>query len=201
MKKLFTVTALIVLAVISAGAQTVWKADRGHSQVGFTVIHMLVSEVEGRFTDFDATVTQPDTSFTSATVEATIKTASVNTDNEYRDKDLRSDNFFNADSFPLITFKSTKIERTGKDLYNVTGDLTIRNITRPVVLATRYRGAVVTKRGTKSGFKAMTTIDRFEFGTKWNRAIETGELVVSKDVEVTLQFEFNKVEPEVKESK
>ena len=201
MKKFIMVAAHVASVAVSAGAQAVWKVDKGHSNVGFTVTHMLVSEVQGRFTDFDVTVTLPGDDFTAAAVEATIKTASVTTDNDYRDRDLRSDNFFNADTFPVITFKSTKIEKTGKDTYNVTGDLTIRNVTKPVVLATIYRGEITTKRGAKSGFKATTTIDRFDYGVKWDRTLDTGGLVVGKEVEIMLLLEFNKVQPESKEPK
>ena len=132
-----------------------------------------------------------------AQISATIKTASVNTDSEFRDKHLRSDEFFNADSFPVMTFVSTGVEKAG-DRYKITGNLTMRDITKPVVLDAKYNGQVTSGGGTKAGFKATTTIDRFEFGTKWNKAIETGGLIVGKNVEITLLLELNKVTGEQK---
>ncbi len=96
-----------------------------------------------------------------------------------------------------MKFASTKIEKTGPNTFNITGDLTIRDITKPVVLDTKYNGQVTDPRGnTKAGFKATTTIDRFEFGTKWNKAIEAGSLVVGKNVDITLLLELNKQSPE-----
>ncbi|MBI3365352.1 MAG: polyisoprenoid-binding protein, partial [Ignavibacteriae bacterium] len=183
MKTLTVLLFALLVAVGSLTAQTTWKGDKAHSRVEFTVTHLLISEVTGRFTDFDATLEQGADDFSGSKVQATIRTASVNTDNEFRDKDLRSDNFFNADSFPTITFKSTKFEKTGKDTYLITGDLTIRNITKSVVLNAVLKGQYSDSKGhAKAGFKATTTIDRFEFGIKWNRTIETGGLVASKEV-------------------
>ena len=195
------ITAMIIAALVmvaGATSQTTWNGDRTHSSVKFTVTHMLISEVEGRFTDFSVKLQQPkDADFTGSTLEATIKTASINTDSEGRDRHLRSDDFFNADSFPEITFKSTVFEKTGKDTYKITGNLRMRDSIKPVVLDAKFGGQITDKQGnTKAGFKATTTIDRFEFGTKWAAAIEAGGLVVGKDVVVTLLMEFNKQKPE-----
>ena len=194
-----TFTTLLFAVLVAAGsltAQTMWKGDKSHSRVEFTVTHMLVSEVTGRFTDFDVMLEQGADDFSGSKIQATIKVASVSTDNEYRDKHLRSDDFFNADSFPTMTFKSTKFEKTGKDSYLITGDLTIRNVTKSVVLVTVLKGRYSDSKGNaKVGFKATTTIDRFEFGTKWDKTIEAGGLVVSKEVDIKLLFEFNKQVP------
>ncbi len=188
------VTMLVFAGVITIHAQgTKWKADRAHSQVKFSVSHMVVAEVTGRFKDFDVTLVQGADDFSGSTLEAVIKTGSVDTDNEMRDKHLRSDDFFNADKYPEITFKSTSFEKTGKDTYKVTGNLTIRDVTRQVVLDTKYNGSVTDPMGnTKAGFRATTTIDRFDYGVKWNRTIETGGLVAGKDIEITLLMELGK---------
>ncbi len=189
----------LLIAAGSLTAQTIWKSDKAHSRVEFTVTHMLVSEVTGRFTDFEATLEQGTEDFSGSKVQATIKVPSVTTDNEYRDKHLRSDDFFNADSFPTMTFKSTKFEKTGKDTYLIGGNLTMRDVTKPITLVAILKGRYNDSKGTsKIGFKATTTIDRFEFGTKWNKALETGGLIVSKDVDIKLLFEFNKEVPEAK---
>lgn len=194
MRRMQLLIAVFVAASIQLHAQTVWKADKAHSSVRFSVIHLVISEVTGRFTDFDATLDQKtNDDFSGSTVSATIKTASVNTDNDYRDKHLRSDDFFNADSFPTITFKSVSFEKTGENTYAITGPLTIRDSTKNVVLNAKFNGQVTDKRGNVHiGFKAMTTIDRFAFGTKWNAAMESGSLVVSRDVDITLTLEFLK---------
>ena len=177
-----------------ANAQTsLWVVDKAHSTVNFSVSHMVVAEVTGRFKDFDAKVTQTGDSFSDSYVEAVIKTASIATDNERRDSHLRSDDFFNAEKYPEITFKSTSVKKTGKNTYNITGNLTIRDVTKPVVLNALYRGEIKDPRGNvKRGVKATTTINRFDFGTKWNAAMESGSLIAGEDVEITLLMEFAK---------
>lgn len=188
-----TLLALMMIAFASANAQTKWTLDKSHSNVNFTVSHMVFSEVTGSFTEFDATITNANDDFAGASITATIKTASINTNNERRDNHLRSNDFLNAEKFPEITFKSTKIEKTGNDSYKITGDLTIRDVKKSVVLDTKFRGTVQDPWGnTKSAFKATTTIDRFEFGTTWNKTIETGGLVAGREVEVTLLLQFAK---------
>jgi polyisoprenoid-binding protein YceI len=185
--------ALLAGAVGSSSSQTVWKTDKSHSNVKFTVSHLVVSEVSGRFKDFDATLMNTKDDFSDMQIEATIKTGSVDTDNEKRDKHLRSEDFFNAEKYPDIKFKSNKVEKAGSDMFTITGDLTIRNITKPVVLNTKFGGTVKDPWGnTKAGFRATTMIDRFEWDVKWSKAVEAGGLVVGKDVEITLLFEFAK---------
>jgi polyisoprenoid-binding protein YceI len=191
---------LFLAAAFTAGLTwsqpATWKADKAHSQVKFSVNHLVIAEVTGRFKEFDVTLRHSKDDLTDAEIEATIKTASIDTDNEGRDKHLRSDDFLNAEKFPEIRFKSTSVEKTGKDTYRITGTLTIRDVTKPVVLETRYNGQVKDSRGNeKAGFKATTTIDRFVFGVKWDRAIETGGLVAGKDVEITLLMELGKEKP------
>lgn len=184
--------AVAALMLSTTSAQTNWKVDKSHSNVDFTVTHLVISEVRGSFKDFDATFASEKADFTDMKLNATIKTASVFTDNERRDNHLRSNDFFNADSFPNITFKSTSVKKTGNDTYEILGDLTIRNITKPVVLATKYKGSVEAFGGSRVAFKATTSIDRFEFGTIWDKKIETGGLVVGKEVNITLSMAFVK---------
>ena len=197
-----TTNAIILTLLLSTSVlfgQSTWKADKVHSRVNFTVNHMVISEVTGRFNDFDATLVASKDDFSDAKIEATIKTGTIDTDNEGRDKHLRSDDFFNSEKFPNMTFKSTRIERTGNGTYKITGDLTIRDVTKPVVLETKFNGIVNDPWGNvRAGFKATTTIDRFEFGVKWNKTIESGGLIVGRNVDVTLLFEFNKQNPEGK---
>lgn len=180
-------------ATMSVGQAATWQLDKAHSQVKFSVAHLVIAEVTGVFKDFDVSFSSAKDDFTDATIEATIKTASIDTGVEARDKHVRADDFLNVEKYPDMKFKSTKIEKTGTDAYKITGDLTIRDVTKSVVLDTKYKGSVKDPWGNeKMAFRASTTIDRFEFGTKWNKAVETGGLVASREVEITLLMEFSK---------
>jgi polyisoprenoid-binding protein YceI len=131
-----------------------------------------MSRVRGTFRDWKGTVTMPDPArWETASIDVEIQTASVFTDNERRDADLRSSNFFAADSFPTITFTSTRIERTG-DAAKIYGNLTIRGVTKPVVLDGRFLGLQSATGGQRLGFEASTTVNRLDYGVKWNRAVE-----------------------------
>ncbi|MDL1893147.1 polyisoprenoid-binding protein [Sphingobacteriales bacterium CHB3] len=186
-----TILALLVFAAFSVQAQTKWTLDKSHSNVNFAVGHMVFSEVTGLFREFDATLVASKDDLTDAKIEATIKTASIDTQNERRDNHLRSDDFLNAEKFPEIKFVSTKVEKTGEKSYTITGNLTIRDVTKPVVLDTEFRGTVNDPWGNiKYGFKATTKIDRFEFGTTWNKALEAGGLVAGREIEITLLMQF-----------
>lgn len=184
---------LLLIATSSVMTASSWKMDKAHSMVNFSVAHLVISEVTGNFTDFDVTMSASKDDLSDAWIETTIKTASINTDNEKRDGHLKSDDFLNAEKFPDIRFKSLSMEKTGEDTYRLTGSLTIRDVTKTVVLDTKYRGTIKDPWGnTKVAFKATTTIKRFDYGLKWNAAVETGGLVAGEDVEITLIMEFAK---------
>jgi len=191
MKKLIqtTVALLFISATLFAQTQT-WKADKVHSKVGFSVSHLVVSEVEGKFADYEATVTT-DGKGKLEKVEAVIKVASINTDNEDRDKHLKSDDFFSTEKFPEITFVSKSIKATGKNGYKITGDFTMRGVTKTVTLNAKFNGEIKDPWGNiKSGWSATTTINRFDYGLSWSKAVETGGLVVGKDVDISLKLEL-----------
>ncbi len=197
MKRIQPIIIAVLFIAPALFGQAVWKSDKPHSQMRFTVTHMVISEVSGRFDDFEITVTQPDSDFTGSSVEATAKTASLNTDNEGRDKHLKSDDFFNAGKFPVISFKSTSFEKTGDDTYKLAGLLTIRDSTKPVVFDVKLSGVLKdAKGGARAGFKATTTINRFDYGVKWNKTLESGGLIVSKDVRITMDVELVKQVPQ-----
>ena len=180
----------LLLLTGSVFAQTNWAADKSHSKIGFNVTHMVVAEVEGKFNDFEVKVVSPADDFNGADVEFTAKTASVDTDNERRDGDLKSDNFFNAEKFPEIKFKGKLVKENGK--YLLKGDFTMRDVTKPVVFDVTYGGTINTGRAIKAGFKVNGTVKRFEYGLKWNAALETGNLVVADDVQIICKIELNK---------
>ena len=194
MNRFVMLLATIALGAAMSAAQTpIWKLDKSHSQVKFSVTHMVISEVTGVFKEFDVTFTSVGDDFTDATIDATIKAASIETGNESRDKHVRSDEFLNAEKFPEIKFKSTKVEKSGENNYKIAGDLTIRDITKSVTLDTKYKGSIKDMRGNPVvAFKATTTVDRFEFGTTWDKIVDGGGLVVGRDVEITLLMEFRK---------
>ena len=182
---------VLTLALNSTVAQTKWTVDKTHTNVKFAVTHMVVAEVEGNFKVFDGTLEHTKADFSDAKVNFTVDVRSVNTDNERRDNHLKSPDFFNAQTDSLMTFTSTGIKVLGGNKYEMAGNLTIRNITKPVVFQVTYGGTVKTQQGAKAGFKARTTINRFDYNLKWDRATESGELVVSKDVDITLNVELN----------
>ena len=183
----------VVCLAVSISKAASWKMDKAHSQVKFSVAHLVISEVTGVFHDFDVTLTADKPDFSDAQVDATIQTSSIDTGIPNRDKHLRSNDFLNAEKFPLMTFKSTGIEKAGENTYRITGFLTIRDSTKSVVLDTQYTGTVKGLGGNlTAAFKATTTINRFDFGANWNKTIETGGLIAGKDVEITLLMEFTK---------
>lgn len=191
MKKLILATAALLLVSASSFAQTqTWKPDKVHSKVGFSVSHLVVSEVEGKFSDYDVTLTT-DAKGKLKKVDAVIKVASITTDNVDRDKHLKSDDFFAVEKYPELTFVSKSIKASGKNGYKVTGDLTMRGVTKSVTLNTKFNGQIKDPWGnTKSGWVATTTVNRFDYGLQWNNAIEAGGLVVGKDVDISLKLEF-----------
>lgn len=192
MHRLLLSTILLFGSSVAVFAQSPWTFDKSHSNVKFSVRHMVISDVEGSFKDVDVAFTADKEDFSDAVLEATIKTASISTDNERRDNHLKSDDFFNAEQFPTITFKSTKFEKTGATTYKIYGDLTIRDVKKPVVFEAVNGGTLKTQRGTVSGWKATLTINRFDYNLKWDRAIETGGLVVGPDVTITVNAQVRK---------
>lgn len=189
MKKTISAFCLLLIAV-NVFAQTKWTTDPAHTSVHFTVTHMMISEVEGKFTSFSGTMTSSKPDFTDAQIDFTADVSSINTDNQMRDNHLKSKDFFAADSFPQIKFKSTSIKKISDKKYILEGDLTIRDVTKPVKFDVTYGGTINDGFGnTRAGFKAETTINRFDYHLNWNKLVEAGS-VVSSDVHVTVTAEF-----------
>jgi len=189
MKKLNTLVVALLVAGASM-AQTSWSIDKAHSKIGFNAKHLVVSEVEGYFKDYDAKVTSTADDFAGSTVEFTAKTASVFTDNEKRDGHLKSDDFFNAEKFPELKFTGNLVKENGK--YLLKGNLTIRDVTKPVTLDVTYGGRVKAFGGERAGFKITGKILRKEYGLKFNAALEGGGLVVSDEIEINVKVELSK---------
>ncbi len=192
MRKLILGAALLVLVASLAVAQS-WKVDPAHSKVEFAVTYLMLSEVTGRFSAYDVEFTQGGEDFSGSAVRARIKVASVNTDNEKRDAHLRADDFFNAEKYPEMVFKSTSFEKSGDNAYRIAGDLTIRDVTRPIVLDAKYLGTTKDAWGnTRVGFKATAEINRMDYGVRWNKSLDSGGTVVSENVEITLVIQLTK---------
>lgn len=167
-----------------------YEVDPSHTQVMFKVRHMGVSTVTGRFNRFAATFAYDPADPGSSWVTATIDAATIDTDNDRRDRHLRSADFFAADSYPTLTFQSTSVEAADEGRLRVTGDLSIRGVTRPVVLDVVLEGATTGEGGQPiTGWTAETTINRKDYGLLWNRLTEAGGWVVGDDVRIVLEVE------------
>ena len=169
---------------------TEWNIDTTHTQIGFAVRHMVVSKVRGRFAKFSGSVALDEGDLTRSVVEATIDASSIDTGTPQRDDHLRSADFFDVEHFPEIRFLSTHIEKVAGDRYQMTGELTVRDVTRPITLETEYGGRGKDPWGNERvGFTAKGALDRKDFGLKWNQALETGGVLVSDRVELELEVQ------------
>ncbi len=170
-----------------------WSVDPMHTQVEFSARHMGLMTVKGHFTGVRVAIDLNDDDFTASSVQATIDARTLITNDQRRDTHLKSPDFLNIEQFPTITFKSSRIERAAHDQYKMTGDLTIRNVTRPVTLDVVYSGQAKDPMGSlHAGFSAYTTINRKDWGLTWNVALETGGLLVSEEVKLALEVEVVK---------
>ena len=193
MAKLRLAAILAVMSLMTINAQTKWTVDKAHSKVQFTVTHLVISEVTGEFKSFDATVESSKDDFTDAKIDFSADVSSISTDNDARDKHLKSDDFFNAEKFPKLTFKGKSFTKVGDKNYKLVGDLTIRDVTKEVSLDVVYNGSIKDPWGNiKAGFKIKGEINRFDYNLKWNALIEAGGAVVSKTVEMTVNLELQK---------
>jgi polyisoprenoid-binding protein YceI len=189
MKKtiLFVSAALFCLSIF---AQSTWTNDKMHSKLGFTITHLMVSDVDGIFKDFTCTITASKPDFSDAKFQLTVNTASVNTDVEYRDNDLKSANFFDVAKFPTMTFTSTDITTVSTNHYKLSGNLTLHGVTKPVTMDLWYRGTVTNPMSKKddAGFKVSGVIKRSDF----NFAPQAASTMLSDEVTITANGEFAK---------
>ncbi|MEO8033349.1 MAG: YceI family protein [Acidobacteriota bacterium] len=190
--KLKTFALVSILAVAPVFADT-YTVDKTHSEATFKVRHMM-SKVSGKFDDFSGTVKGDPKTPGSSSVEFTIKTASINTGTADRDKHLRSAEFFDAEKYPEITFKSTSIKATSKkNVFSVTGNLTMRGVTKTITLPVEFLGTGKDPWGNeKAGFSLDTTLNRKDYGINWNKALDNGGMLVSDDVAISINIESMK---------
>jgi len=170
-----------------------WQIDSAHSEINFTVRHMMISNVRGRFEKFTGSVNLDEQTPANSTVDVIIDTTSINTREEKRDAHLRSPDFFNVEQYPSMSFKSTRVEVLDENHGRLHGDLTIRGVTGPVVLDVEYAGMSKSPWGTTSaGFTASTRINRKDWGLEWNVALETGGWLVGDEIKIDIDLELVK---------
>ncbi len=175
-----------------------WQIDGSHSAVEFAVKHMMVSRTKGRFAKFDGQIELDEQNLAGSSVAVVIDVASIDTNDEKRDEHLRGADFFDAATYPKITFTSTNITQKGGDKFEVLGDLTIKDVTEQVVLKVEAQGAGTSPWGQQvAGYEASTSINRKDFGLTWNVALETGGFLVGDEIKINLDVELTKQAAEV----
>lgn len=186
MKKQFLL--LMLAGSMSVSAQSTWKSDKAHSNMNFTVSHLVISEVTGNFNDFEIEALADDT-FSKPSFTAAIQTASIDTGNERRDGDLKGDNFFDAEKFPTISFKSSSLEKTGENTFKLGGDLTMHGVTKPVTLDGKLNGIITDQRSQKlkAGLKFTGTVSRSEFGVGGDMVPVGDEVIITINTEMAQQ--------------
>jgi len=192
MKKIIYSLFLILSVLANLNAQTKWIADKSHSKIQFNVTHLVISEVAGMFKSFDINVQSSKDDFSDANIDFTADVASIYTDNDRRDAHLKSDDFFNAEKFPKMIFKGKSFKKVEGNNFKLTGDLTIRDITKEVTLDVVYNGTVQAWGKTVAGFKIKGAINRFDYNLKWNTILEAGGAVVAKTVYINIDLELQK---------
>lgn len=177
-------------------ASTTWQLDAAHSEVTFRVRHLVIATVSGKFDKFASTVrTDNGDDFTTAEIEFSVDTGSINTGLDARDNHLRSDDFFNSEKFPAMTFKSTGVKKGSNGDYQLDGNLTIRDVTKPISLDVEFGGTAVDPYGNhKAGFEVRGKIQRKEFGLLWDALTEAGGAVVSDEVKIQANVQFAKAQ-------
>ena len=179
------------VAVQPATGRTTWTIDPAHSSVEFSVRHLMITTVKGRFTEFQGTVVLDEEHPASSSAEITVRVASIDTREPQRDAHLRSADFFDAEKFPTLTFRSTSVRDWQDEGFTLVGDLTIHGVTREVALDVTSEGRTKDPwGGERTGFTATTKIKRSDFGLTWNQLLETGGLAVSDEVKISLDVQL-----------
>jgi len=192
MKKLISTLCLATLFIGANAQNTNWNIDPTHTNVKFSVTHLMVTEVDGNFKTFDGKVVAPTPDFNNASVEFSVDVNSINTDNTDRDNHLKGDDFFNAAKYPQMTFKSSSFKKVKDNKYELIGDLTIRDVTKRVTFDVKYNGIMKDPWGnTKAGFQGKGKLNRKDYNLKWSVLTEAGGMVVSDEVEIVVNIELS----------
>lgn len=168
-----------------------WNLDKAHSEIEFKVKHLMISNVKGQFQEFEVKINNGSEDLSKAQIDVEILTSSITTKNEPRDTHLKSNEFFNSATYPLVKFSTTQIEKLNDKDYNLVGDLTIKDVTQPTVLSAEFGGIAKDPAGNKkAGYTVTGKINRQDFGLTWNEALETGGVMVSEDVKFHADIQF-----------
>ena len=192
MKKLM-LSVVVLFTSVNLYAQTKWNADVANSDIGFSVTHMMISEIDGAFKDFNATMTSTKEDFEDSKIEFTAKAASITTNNDKRDAHLRNDDFFAADKYPDITFKSVSFKKVADKKYKMVGNLTMRGVTRSITLDVTLMGTFNDPYGhTRAAFYIVGKLIRKDYGISWSASMDNGGSVVSNEVLIKSNVEMIK---------
>lgn len=193
MKKIHLLLLAVIVSITVNAQTTKWDFDAVHSSVNFSIEHMVISEVAGQFKKFEGSVFSDKEDFTDAKINFVISVNSINTDNDMRDTHLKSADFFDAEKFPLISFKSTSFKKIKEKNYQLIGEFTMHGVTKTITLNVVYGGNVVDPyKNTKAGFKITGTLNRKDYGLTWSKTIENGGLMVGDEVNFTCRVELAK---------
>ena len=192
MKKIIISLYIIGIGTVTLfGQSQTWKIDPAHTSIGFSVKHMVITRVVGRFKDYDATLVISKTDYSDAVLEVTIDTRSVDTGDKDRDISLISKDFFNVEKFPSMTFKSKSMIQIDETNFKLIGELTLLGVKRTVVFETIYGGTITDPYGnTRSGWHALTTINRFDYGMNRSRFLDAGGLIAGAEIDIIIDAEF-----------
>lgn len=190
----FFILVFTLFSIVLNAQTTKWNIDLLHSKVGFSVEHMMVSETEGTFDKYDATLYSDTEDFSDLKVDFIIESASINTRNEKRDKHLRNDDFFAAEMYPNITFKSISTKKDKDNVLLITGNLTIRDVTKEVTFKGEYKGTIIKDAFglTRAGLIISTVINRQDYGVAYNGDLEVGGLMLGNDVNISCRLSITK---------
>lgn len=192
-KNHFLIALALITSSVTLKAQTKWTVDPVHSSVKFNIENMVISEVDGKFNTYNGTIVSSKPDLTDAVINFTIDVKSIDTDNEMRDKHLLEPDFFDAAKYPQITFKSTSFKKISGNKYILNGNITMHGVTKPAKFNVTYGGTAKDGYGNlKAGFKAIGTLNRFDYGLKYNDLTEAGGAMLGKDVEIELRLQFAK---------
>ncbi|MBF0594791.1 MAG: YceI family protein [Candidatus Omnitrophica bacterium] len=197
MKKIFLGALVVLLSVSVVGnvwAASVYAVDSAHSTIGFAVKHMMVAKVNGVFADFKSDIKFDAADLAGSKFDFVINAASINTRNDARDSHLKSADFFDAEKYPTITFVTKKVEKTGEGAYAVTGDLTMKAVTKEIVIPVTVDGPVFNPMAKADGIgiEAVFKLNRQDYGVNWNKSLDNGGVVVANDVAVNVNLEAHK---------
>lgn len=177
----------------AASSLSTWTIDTPHTEAGFAVRHLMISTVRGRFTDVEGSIQFDPNDLTTGSADITIKAASIDTREAQRDAHLRSADFFDVEKFPVLTFKSRRVQAVKGESFQLVGDLTIKDVAREAILDVENHGVQNDPwGGQRSGFTAKTSINRKDYGLVWNLLLESGGLTVGEEVKITLDLELIK---------